>query len=210
MVRKDLNVFEKFSFQKNANLSVYVLIFLLLLCARVFDIYTTYMATPDLSGESNLMVRYFRLGWMNVSFMNLALIALFFMLFWFSWSEHTKRNQNNGKRIGTHWRGSCFDARLWGIIGSRKRDATQRNYALEVGITLPIYVIITSYFQGVVNLLIHLELIVVSFIHSQFLYPVMIGGVFGIISHYFAKHLLYSKHPPPSKKPHKVMVPQKN
>jgi len=84
-----------------------------------------------------------------------------------------------------------------------------RNMAYEIGITLPLFVIITGYFQGIVNILIYFGVIAVSFIHSQFLYPVMIGGVFGIISHYFAKRLLYSRHRPPSKRPHKVMVSQK-
>ncbi len=85
----------------------------------------------------------------------------------------------------------------------------ERKVAYEIGITLPVYVIITGYFQGIVNMMIYFGLIVVSFTHSQFLYPVMIGGIFGIISHYFSKRMLYSGQKPLSKRPHKVMVSQK-
>ena len=196
-------------FQENTNLFIYITVFALLLCSRIFDIYSTYLVTPDLSGESNFLVRYLGFGWTNLSVMNMAIITVFFLLFAISWSEYSKRRENDhgGSHSGiggfiTRNAESVFDDPI-------ETETMQRNVAYEIGITLPIYVIITGYFQGVVNIMIYFGVIVVSFTHSQFLYPVMIGGVFGIISHYFAKRLLYKGHEPLSKKPHKVMVSQK-
>jgi hypothetical protein len=194
---------------RNSNLYIYIAVLVLLLCSRIFDIYTTYLATPDLSGESNFLVRYLGFGWTNLSVMNLGIIAVFFLLFAISWSEFSKRREND--QVGSHLSIGGFvtrnaDAEFEDPI---ETEIMQRNVAYEIGITLPVYVIITGYFQGAVNLMIYFGVIVVSFTHSQFLYPVTIGGVFGIISHYFAKRLLYSKHEPLSEKPHKVMVSQK-
>jgi hypothetical protein len=88
--------------------------------------------------------------------------------------------------------------------------AVHRNIFLEIGITLPIYVIITGYFQGVVNIMIYLRFIIISFTNFIFLYPLIIGGVFGYLSLYLTKHLLYSRHPWLTKKAHKIMIPNKN
>jgi len=196
-------------FQRNTNLFIYLTVFSLLLCSRIFDIYSTYLVTPDLSGESNFLVRYLGFGWTNLSVMNVAIIVVFFLMFAISWSEFSKRHEND--HGGSHSVIGGFitrnaDAEFHDPIES---EIMQRNLAYEIGITLPVYVIITGYFQGAVNIMIYFGVIVVSFTHSQFLYPVMIGGVFGIISHYFAKRLLYKRHEPLSQKPHKVMMPQK-
>lgn len=194
---------------RNSNIYLYITVLLLLLCSRIFDIFTTYLASPDLSGESNFLVRYLGFGWTNLYIMNLGIIAVFFLLFAFSWSEFSKIREN-----GSEVSQSC----LGGFITRNEEHEfnepmdtgiMQRNFGYEIGITLPIYVIITGFFQGAVNIMIYFGVIVVSFTHSQFLYPVMIGGVFGIISHYLAKRLLYKRHDPLSKKPHKVMVSQR-
>jgi hypothetical protein len=73
-------------------LSFYLVIFILIICSRLFDIYTTYLATPNLSKESNLLVRYLGLGWFNFIFMNIVIILITFLLFRISWSKFTKIN----------------------------------------------------------------------------------------------------------------------
>jgi hypothetical protein len=196
-------------FQQNTNSFVYITVFALLLCSRIFDIYSTYLVTPDLSGESNFLVRYLGFGWTNLSVLNVAIIAVFFLMFAISWSEFSKRRENGYEGSQSSFGG--FITRNEESVFPRPNEnkVMDRNIGYEIGITLPVYVIITGYFQGVVNIMIYFGVIVVSFTHSQFLYPVMIGGIFGIISHYFAKRLLYRRHEPLSKKPHKVMVSQK-
>ena len=197
------------SLSRNTNLYIYITVFALLLCSRIFDIYSTYLVTPDLSGESNFLVRYLGFGWTNLSVMNIAIIVVFFLMFAISWSEFSKRRENY--HGGSHLSVGGFVTREADteFDDPNESEIMQRNVAYEIGITLPIYVIVTGYFQGVVNIMIYFGVIVVSYTHSQFLYPVMIGGVFGIISHYFAKRLLYKRHEPLSKKPHKVMVSQR-
>jgi len=89
-----------------------------------------------------------------------------------------------------------------------RSHASRRNISLEIGMTLPIYVIITGYFQGIVNMMIHLELIIFSFASFLFLYPIIIGGIFGYISLYITKRFLYLGHPRFIKKAHKIMMPK--
>ena len=72
------------------NLFIYTTVFLLLLCSRIFDVYTTYLATPDLARESNFVVRAFGFGWMNLLIMNIVIITVFFLLFTLSWSRYQK------------------------------------------------------------------------------------------------------------------------
>jgi hypothetical protein len=194
---------------RNSNLCIYITVFALLLCSRIFDIFTTYLASPDLSGESNFLVRYLGFGWTNLYVLNLGIIAVFFLLFAFSLSEFSKIRQNGCESSQSSIGGFITRNEESVFLEPIETEIMDRNVAYEIGITLPVYVIITSYFQGAVNIMIYFGVIVVSFTHSQFLYPVMIGGVFGIISHYFAKRLLYKRHEPLSNKPHKVMVSQR-
>jgi hypothetical protein len=90
-----------------------------------------------------------------------------------------------------------------------RQNPKSRNIPLELGITLPIYVIITGYFQGFINIMIYMEWILISFTNMLFLYPIIVGGIFGSVSLYLAKKVLYSKEPMFSKKAHKVMMPKK-
>jgi hypothetical protein len=90
-----------------------------------------------------------------------------------------------------------------------RSSKNRRNVSLEIGITLPIYVIITGYFQGVVNIMIYFKWVIFTFTHFLILYPVIIGGVFGFISLFLTKRIIYLKRPWLSKKAHKVMVPKK-
>jgi hypothetical protein len=189
------------TFPRKSNLYIYLTVLGLLICSRFFDIFTTHLVTPDLSGESNFLVRYLGFGWTNLYIINLAIIAAFSLLFAVSWSEFAKSEEN-----GNH----PLHSSIGGFVTRNEEiDSTgflERKVAYEIGITLPIYVIITGYFQGVVNIMIFSGFLVISFLQSQFVYPVMIGGIFGIISHYFAKRLLYARRWPRSEKPHKVMV----
>jgi hypothetical protein len=195
---------------KNTNLHLYLIILILLICSRLFDIYTTYLATPDLSQESNFMVRYLGLGWLKLIVMNIVIILVFFLLFRVSWSKlmagyQERRRDNNQPPNELN---NYIDHPI--INKSIKSRAKHRNIFLEVGLTLPIYVIITGYFQGVVNIMIYSELIIISFTSFLFLYPFIIGFVFGYISLYLTKHLLYFGHPRFSKKAHKVMMPKRS
>jgi hypothetical protein len=195
------------SLSNYSNLYIYVTVFALLLFSRVFDIFTTLLATPDLSGESNFLVRYLGFGWTNLYILNMVIIAVFFILFAISWSEFSKRRSTVYEGSQSPFYG--FITRNEESIFLEPDETIDRKVAYEIGITLPVYVIITGYFQGAVNIMVYFGLIVVSFTHSQFLYPVMIGGVFGIISHYFAKRILYTQHKPLSIRPHKVMISRK-
>ena len=190
MIGKGNMVYKILNSQKKSNLSLYLIVFILLLCSRLFDISTTYLATPNLTKESNLMVRILGLGWFNFIFMNIVIIVAFFFLFRFSWSRFMKMHPLIDKY--------------------KKSRVNHRNIPLEIGITLPIYVIITGYFQGIVNIMIHLKLVIVSFTNFLYLYPAIIGGVFGYISLYITKHILYLKPPWFRKKAHKVMIPKGN
>ncbi|UCG69115.1 MAG: hypothetical protein JSV09_15240 [Thermoplasmata archaeon] len=188
MIGKGGMIYKIINSQKKSNLSLYLIVFILLLCSRIFDISTTYLATPNLSNESNIMVRALGLGWFNFIFMNIVIILAFFFLFRFSWSKFMKTHPLIDKY--------------------RKSHGNHRNISLEIGITLPIYVIITGYFQGLVNIMIYLKLIIVSFTNFLYLYPAIIGGVFGYISLYITKHVLYLERPRLRKKAHKVMIPK--
>ncbi len=181
--------------QKKSNLTLYLIILLLLICSRFFDLYTTYLATPDLTKESNLMVIYLGLGWFKLIFMNILIIVIFFLLFRFSWPRLTRRGQDKLKANNPTFK-------------EKKKLTKHRNISHEIGITLPIYVIITGYFQGIVNIMIHLNLIIVSFSILLYLYPIIIGGIFGYISLYLSKKFLYLGHPWFPKKAHKIMMPR--
>lgn len=194
--------------EKKSNLYFYLLIFLLLICSRLFDIYTTYLATPNLTGESNIMVRYLGLGWLNLIVMNVVIILFFFLLFRFSWSKFMKKYPNKWMIDNTPSRESNNEMSYPTEDKQVRSRASQRNISLEIGMTLPIYVIITGYFQGIVNMMIHLELIIFSFTSFLFLYPVIIGGIFGYISLYITKRFLYLGQPRFIKKAHKIMIPK--
>lgn len=193
--------------EKKSNLQIYFVILTLLVCSRLFDIYTTYLATPDLEAESNFMVRYLGFGWFILIIMNVLIIFIFFLLFRFSWSQLMKRYLIKQRPDTPYFQELKNDQRHPKI--NKRSYAKHRNISLEIGITLPIYVIITGYFQGLVNLMIHLELIILSFINFLFLYPIIIGGIFGYISLYLTKKFLYLGRPRFNRKPHKVMVPKR-
>lgn len=187
MFKKEKNTIDSNS-PKNSTLSLYLVIFILLICSRIFDMSTTYLATPNLTMESNIMVRILGLGWFRFIVLNIVIILAFFLLFRFSWSRFSKRRINRQ---------------------SNEQGISPRNIPLEIGITLPIYVIITGYFQGLINIMIYMKWILISFTHLLFLYPLIVGGIFGSISLYLTKKILYSKDPQFSKKAHKVMIPKK-
>jgi hypothetical protein len=195
--------------QKKSSLSFYLVIFILLICSRFFDIYTTYLATPNLTKESNIMVRYLGLGWFNLIIMNLVIILVFFFLFRFSWSKFKKRYPNKWNRDNPSSRELNNDVRSPTNNKDIRSSSKHRNISLEIGMTLPIYVIITGYFQGIVNIMIHLKLIMFSFTSFLLLYPAIIGGVFGYISLHITKHILYLKHPRFTRKAHKIMMPKR-
>lgn len=168
--------------------SLYLVIFILLFCSRLFDMSTTYLATPNLTLESNIMVRTMGLGWFRFIVLNILITLMIFILFKYSWSRFS-----NGKS-SRH---------------AKRQNPKSRNIPLEIGITLPIYVIITGYFQGLINIMIYMEWILISFTNMPFLYPIVVGGIFGSVSLYLTKKILYSKDPWFSKKAHKVMVPKR-
>jgi hypothetical protein len=132
------------------------------------------------------MVRTMGLGWIRFIALNILITLMIFFLFKFSWSRFS-----NGK-----------SSRY--IDGQNPKS---RNIPIEIGITLPIYVIITGYFQGLINIMIYMEWILISFTNLPFLYPIIVGGIFGSVSLYLTKKILYSKNPWFSKKAHKVMMP---
>ncbi len=170
---------------KNSSLSLYLVIFILLICSRLFDMSTTYLATPNLSMESNIMVTTLGLGWSRFIVVNLLITMVIFLVFRISWARYCRRRE------------ASFQD------GNRSK---KRNIPLEIGITIPIYVIITGYFQGLINILIYMEWILVSFTHLLFLYPIVVGGIFGSVSLYLTKKILYSKKSGKKGPAHKVMM----
>jgi hypothetical protein len=155
------------------------------------------------------MVTYLGLGWFKLIVMNIVIILVFFFLFRFSWSRFMKgypikrrSNVSSSRELNNDLKHPINNKPI-------RSPAKHRNIFLEIGITLPIYVIITGYFQGIVNIMIHLELIIVSFTNFLLLYPAIIGGIFGYISLYITKHILYLKHPRFNKKAHKIMMPKR-
>lgn len=178
----------KHSYSSNPTLLFYLVIFMLLFCSRLFDMSTTYLATPNLSMESNIMVTTLGLGWFLFIVLNVLITLAIFLLFKFSWSRFSNR-----KAISNYF----------------EPKPKSRNIPLEIGITLPIYVIITGYFQGLINILIYMEWILISFTNLLFLYPLIVGGIFGSISLYLTKKILYARKPRNVKKAHKVRIPKK-
>jgi hypothetical protein len=120
--------------------------------------------------------------------LNVLITSAIFLLFKFSWSRFTRR-------------------RLVSNLFEQKPKS--RNIPLEIGITLPIYVIITGYFQGLINILIYMEWILISFTNLLFLYPLIVGGIFGSVSLYLTKKILYKRNPGRVKKAHKVRIPKR-
>jgi hypothetical protein len=186
MLKDDKSIGNPFS-SKGSPPSLYLVIFILLFCSRLFDMSTTYLATPNLTLESNIMVRTMELGWFRFIVLNILITLMIFLLFKFSWSKYS--NGKTSRHID-------------------EQNPKPRNIPLEIGITLPIYVIITGYFQGLINIMIYMELILISFTNMLFLYPIIVGGIFGSVSLYLTKKILYSKEPRFSKKAHKVMMPK--
>jgi hypothetical protein len=189
------NIKNAYSPKKTA-LSLYLVIFLLLFCSRIFDMSTTYLVTPNLAMESNVIVRFLGFGWFRFIVMNILIIMVFFLLFWFSWMRYS------------YWKAMRYKFEIYSKNLSENKTKS-RKIALEIGITLPIYVIITGYFQGLINLLIYMEWILISFTNLIFLYPLVVGGIFGSISLYLTKKILYTRNSGGSKKAHKVMVARK-
>ena len=191
-----------------STLSIYLVIFILLICSRLFDIFTTYLATPDLSKESNFVVKHLGFGWLELIAMNILIILVFFYLFRFSWSTFITRYPIK-RRYEIHFPCEFQNDVINPEISKHKISYLKsRNIPLEIGITLPLYVIITGYFQGIVNIMIHLEWIVISFTNFTYLYPLIIGVIFGYISLHLARCFLYFKQPWFIKKAHKIMIPK--
>jgi heme/copper-type cytochrome/quinol oxidase subunit 2 len=120
MLRKDKKFFKN-TYSSNPSLLFYLVIFMLLFCSRLFDMSTTYLATPNLEMESNIMVRTLGLGWFRFIVLNVLITLAIFLLFKFSWSRFSNGRTNKNKQ-----------------------NPKPRNVPLEIGITLPIYVIITA------------------------------------------------------------------
>jgi hypothetical protein len=59
------------------------------------------------------------------------------------------------------------------------------------------------------NILIYMEWILISFTNLLFLYPLIVGGIFGSISLYLTKKILYKRNPENVKRAHKVRIPKK-
>ncbi len=209
MVKKEKDLPRNDHSQKKSSLSFYLVIFILLICSRFFDIYTTYLATPNLTGESNIMVTYLGLGWFKLIVMNMVIILVFFLLFRFSWSKFMNGNPIKRRSNVPSSREFNNDVRYPIDNKNIRSRAGPRNIFLEIGITLPLYVIITGYFQGIVNIMIHLKLIIVSFTYFLYLYPAIVGIIFGYISLYVTKQILYLERPWFRKKAHKIMMPKR-
>jgi heme/copper-type cytochrome/quinol oxidase subunit 2 len=111
----------KHSYSSNPTLLFYLVIFMLLFCSRLFDMSTTYLATPNLAMESNIMVTTLGLGWFRFIVLNILITLAIFLLFKISWSRFSNGRTNKNKQ-----------------------NPKPRNVPLEIGITLPIYVIITG------------------------------------------------------------------
>ncbi len=204
----NLNQINLHKLLKDTNFGIYLTAFFLLVCSRSFDVYTTYIATPDLAKELNVVVRYFRFGWIDLSIMNIVIILIFSILFILSWSHHMKIRSAKRKSTFRPFEKYAFGG---GEIAWNKphglNHPRERNIPLELGLTLPIYVIITGFFQGIVNLLIHLDYIIISSTFFVYLYPIIIGLIFGYLSLFLSKRILYSERIKHRRKPHKILMP---
>jgi len=70
-------------FQKNKSMVPFasLILFLIFVCV---DIWTTYLASPDLKLEGNLVIQYFNLGWRGLILYNIVIFAIIIILFYFS------------------------------------------------------------------------------------------------------------------------------
>ncbi len=85
--------------KEGGRLSSFFLI-LIYICAVLLDIYTTYIASPDLKHEGNIVIKYFNLEWKGLIVLNILYILSTILIYYFS-TNYIKRNvrQFNKKKF---------------------------------------------------------------------------------------------------------------
>ncbi|MBL1181572.1 MAG: hypothetical protein HND27_10745 [Bacteroidetes bacterium] len=62
----------------------FIIIALLVIVSRLYDVFTTYLYIPDLEGETNILVKFFGAGWTTVIIFQSLLVGLtVFLLFFY-------------------------------------------------------------------------------------------------------------------------------
>jgi len=75
----------------------FIILSLFVIIGRTYDASTTYLYTPDLTNETNILVKFLGANWTSVLFVQILLTGLtigllYFYLFKFSPSRPTDRN----------------------------------------------------------------------------------------------------------------------
>lgn len=78
--------------QKGAGNIFPALIYFLIIASVTTDLLTTYLSTPDLKYESNVIVKVFHFGWRELLLFNLYIVILFLLLFYYANRLIKKRN----------------------------------------------------------------------------------------------------------------------
>jgi hypothetical protein len=77
----------------------FIFLALLVIVGRLYDVTTTYLYTPDLTNETNVLVKLFGAGWTSFAIIQTTLVAiiiylLYFYLFKFNPYTPTEKNLN--------------------------------------------------------------------------------------------------------------------
>lgn len=63
--------------------SKFIILSLLVIIGRLYDVTTTYYYTPDLASETNILVKLFGAGWTNIIIIQTVLVVLIIYLLYF-------------------------------------------------------------------------------------------------------------------------------
>jgi len=84
-------------FDNKGTMKKFILLALLVIIGRAYDITTTYLYTPDLTNETNILVKFLGVGWTSVLIVQISLTGLtigllYFYFFKFSPDRPTDKN----------------------------------------------------------------------------------------------------------------------
>lgn len=84
--------------EQSGKIKKFILIALLVIVSRLYDVFTTYLYIPDLEGETNILVKFFGAGWTTVIIFQSLLVGLTVFLLYFYFFKF-KPNYPTEKRL---------------------------------------------------------------------------------------------------------------
>jgi len=81
--------------ENNEKLKYFLLLSLLLIIGRAYDVTTTYFYTPDLDNETNILVKFLGAGWTTVLIVQISLTVLTIGLLYFYFFKYSPDRPKN-------------------------------------------------------------------------------------------------------------------